>query len=799
MKYPIPFARLAVISGLIAVVGALSLRAEFIQPVAVLASNGEATQDALINGLGLDNPGPGSVQSIHSRENAEMWSVVGSIKADAVFDLGKTVDLTKVYVWNFNVTDNTDRGMKDVEVLVSPDANMTNANFTAIAVVTLKEGGEAAQSFNVVGTNVRLVKLKGITNWGHGWSVGLAEVRFESGDITGEVPSVIVANPHEGDVIPFGTDIMIDARVTDRDNNLLKVEFFDGDTKLAEKTASPYTLAVKAPAKGDHAFRVVATDRSNFVGWVTVNTTVREFVADRIVQIDDTSDEGTSLNQIVYTGTWNLAQGNPNDPRFKNNDHYSDVRNAYFEVKFKGVKIDVFATVASHHGSAIATIDGGTEYTVSYKTPQRNEQVLVWSSPILPNREHVLRIRVFGNGVVTADRFDVHVSDKPEVEKAALKKIMPSLSELIVEVEDAGRSVVDPATVKLSVDGALVTSSVVKAGSVTTLTYKPATPFPAGSSHTLQVETKDSTGAALTLESPFVLPKPFFPLTGLGGPGSTAGKWGLRQIWNAGRADAIVSAVEIALQATQPGFTGKIHDTTAAVINFAKTANPGSGGYFPNDEPLPAETQGLTESDYVIVARARVRIPRAGDWTIGVHSDEGFGLRFMGAPFASVSGNGVRDDNFPEFMAYQTNTGDSSTRGILKGIAAGVYEIEFIAWERAGASYFEIYAAEGAFENDADTDLWQLIGGPGGLEIVAASPKVTALALARAGDRVTIDFATSAPAGQYQLQESADLKSWQPVVAATFEKTANNNLRASVGNVAGNVRFYRVVLLGVTP
>ena len=117
-----------------------------------------------------------------------MWSVVGSIKADATFDLGKTVDLTKVYVWNYNVADGTDIGMKDVEVLVSPDANLTNANFTAIARITLKEGGDAAQAFNVVGTSVRLVKLKGISNWGHGWSVGLAEVRFESGDIAAKFP-----------------------------------------------------------------------------------------------------------------------------------------------------------------------------------------------------------------------------------------------------------------------------------------------------------------------------------------------------------------------------------------------------------------------------------------------------------------------------------------------------------------------------------------------------------------------------------------------------------------------------------
>ncbi|MBI3758292.1 MAG: hypothetical protein HY269_00865 [Deltaproteobacteria bacterium] len=208
---------------------------------------------------------------------------------------------------------------------------------------------------------------------------------------------------------------------------------------------------------------------------------------------------------------------------------------------------------------------------------------------------------------------------------------------------------------------------------------------------------------------------------------------------------------------------------------------------------MPAEPQGLTESDFVIVARAKVRIPRSGDWTIGVHSDEGFGLRFIGASFASVSGNGERDANFPEYVVYQTNTGDSNTRGILKGIAVGVYEIEFISWERVGAAFYEIYAAEGAFADDASTDQWKLIGAPGGLEIVAGT-KLAAIGLKKENDRVTIDFVSPQPDGRHQLHESVDLKNWQPVATAAFEKRPNNVVRASVSSVAGGARFYRVTI-----
>jgi hypothetical protein len=800
--------RITLAASLTALATVSSLQAEFIQPVAVRVSNGEATQDALINGQGFDTPGPGSPASVHSQVNSEMWSAIGSIKAFAIFDLGKAVSLTKVYVWNYNVPDATDVGMKEVEVQVSSDTDIanTNANFNAIATISLKEGGETAQAFDVVGTNVRLVKLKGLSNWGQGYTVGLAEVRFESGDITGNVPTIVLNSPHEGDEIAFGTDITIDAKVTDKDGalDLQKVEFFDGDVLVAVSTNKPatsYTAVLKGAAKGDHTLRVVATDMSGKAAWVTASLFVRELVADRIIKIDDTADEGTELYQISYTGAWNLAQGDANDPRYNHNDHYdySNNKNDYFEVRFKGVKIDVFATVASHHGTGMASIDGGPESKVNYKAAQRAEQVFVWGSPILPNREHVLKIRVYGDGVVTADRFDVSVSDKPEVTTATLKEVTATLTNLVIKLEDAATSVLDPATVKLYLDGTYAAVSVVKVPPITTLKHTPMSPFQPGSNHTLKIEARDMAGTSITNETTFTLPAPFFPLAGIPGPVSTAGNWGFRQIWNAGRADAIVSAVDIASKADQAGFAGNLLDTNVPVVNFALTANPGTGGLFPDDQPLPAELAGLTASDFVIVAHARVRIPRSGDWTIGVHSDDGFALRFVGAPFDSVNGNGVRDDDYPEYMGF-LNPGASITRGILKGIAAGAYDIEFIAFQRVGAAYYEIYAAEGAFTDDAETDQWQLIGAPGGLEILAGPRvKFTARGLAKAGDRVTIDFDSPDPDAAHQLLESTDFRNWQPVTGVLFQKTGGNTIRATVSGVTGNAKFYKAALPAGTP
>jgi len=508
--------------------GITPLRAEFIQPVAVEASNGQASQETLINGQGFEaDPGIGSPASIHNRLASEMWSGVGSIKEYVVFDLGKLISLTNVYIWNFNVPDATDVGMKDVEVQVSSDTNIATANFNAIARISLTEGGQAAQAFPVVGTGVRLVKLKGLSNWGQGYTVGLAEARFESGDITGNVPTIVLNSPRDGDEIAFGADIVVDARVTDKEgvSDLQKIELFDGDTLVTNRTTSAFIATLKGAAKGDHALRVVATDKSGKVAWVTANVVVRELVADRIVKIDDTADEGDGLYQIKYTGAWNLAPGGATDPRYNHDDHYNlgTGRTDYFEVRFKGVKIDVFGTVASHHGTGMASIDGGPESKVNYKTPQRAEQVFVWGSPILPNREHVLKIRVTGDGVVTADRFDVHVSDKPEVTTATLKEVTATFNSLVVQMEDVPGSVLDPTTVILTLDGTLLAASVAKTPPITTITHTPAIPFQPGSTHTLKVEARDAAGTNIVNESTFTLPAPFLPLTGLGEPLSTAG------------------------------------------------------------------------------------------------------------------------------------------------------------------------------------------------------------------------------------------------------------------------------------
>jgi hypothetical protein len=379
------------------------------------------------------------------------------------------------------------------------------------------------------------------------------------------------------------------------------------------------------------------------------------------------------------------------------------------------------------------------------------------------------------------------------VDKAVIKNMVCGFTNLVVEVEDVGQSVVNPATVKLFLDNVLLPAPATKTAAITTISNQLAAPLLPGSTHTVRFTASETGGVNITNEAPLVLPKPFFPLTGLGEPASVAGAWGMRQIWGMERVDAVVVAADIAQLAVQAGFPGHLHDTNVSVINFSLGGV--AAGFMTDDLPFPAEASGITTDDFVVAARARVVVPARGDWTIGVHSDDGFALRFIGAPFDSVSGNGIRDDIFPEYMAVANATSDSNTRGILKDIPAGKYDIEFLYFQRTGSGNCEVYAAPGAFENDGDSADWQLIGAPDGWQIVAGdTTPLTLRQVVRSGSQVILNFDSPQPDGPHQLLESGDLLSWTPATGATFEKTGGKGVKVTVGAATAGMWFYRVKL-----
>ena len=250
-----------------------------------------------------------------------------------------------------------------------------------------------------------------------------------------------------------------------------------------------------------------------------------------------------------------------------------------------------------------------------------------------------------------------------------------------------------------------------KTGDATDFTYVISPPLVPGTDHTYTIEVKDTLGAAVTDTGSFRTALPFFPATDLVGTNAAANAWTLRWVFGT---DPITTAQGALSNLTAVGtaeFAAAFADTTSPVINFA---NGGVSGLFGLDAAIPDEVvndpSGLWLGDnYVLFGYAHLDIPEEGDYTFGVHSDDGFAMRIRGAEVATISGGGQRDPVDPEAVLFPGTTGDSNVRAVYH-LQKGVYRIEFIYFDATGGDSMELYAAQGDFAADADTNQWRLVG-----------------------------------------------------------------------------------------
>lgn len=360
-----------------------------------------------------------------------------------------------------------------------------------------------------------------------------------------------------------------------------------------------------------------------------------------------------------------------------------------------------------------------------------------------------------------------------------------TLEELTLEVSDREGAVVDPASAVLTVDNqpATLTSSV--ASGVTTFVFRPATPYTPGSEHTYSFEVKDTQGRTLRQEGSFSFPEPFFPRADLPGPAVVDRAWALRWIFGTGaQINTIQNVLTNVFAIGTPDFAGAFVDMTNDVINFGATAF-----FMGNTLPIPDEVvnheSGLwTGDDFVLLAIGHLVIPESGQYTFGVHSDDGFAFRIRGGTAISVSGNGKLDPVDPEAVVHEANTGDSNTRAVFQ-LGAGVYRVEWFFWERGGGEGGEFYAARGAVVNDGDIPAsdWKLVGDN------TPSQEFTSLGITDAGWTVV----ASPPGGDFQLNAWSD-------AFADLEAGPNSTTNYPVLNVGDpNTNAGRLAFPGDTP
>jgi hypothetical protein len=120
---------------------------------------------------------------------------------------------------------------------------------------------------------------------------------------------------------------------------------------------------------------------------------------------------GTSNNQFEYVGTW----GHDTEPEAYNDDNsYSCTPDDYYQVRFTGIQIAIYASKAPNHGKVAISIDNGPETIVDLYYPVKVHQTNYYTSQMLEYGEHILKVRVTGTKnddstdyFITADRVEI--------------------------------------------------------------------------------------------------------------------------------------------------------------------------------------------------------------------------------------------------------------------------------------------------------------------------------------------------------------------------------------------------------
>ncbi len=139
-------------------------------------------------------------------------------------------------------------------------------------------------------------------------------------------------------------------------------------------------------------------------------------VAAADVSLNDATT-GTAANQFEFVGSWIAGA---DIPAYQGNHHYTKAAGTSYRVRFSGTQVKIYATTAPNQGIQAVSIDGGPETMVDLYSASRAHQVLVYTSPVLADATHTLKVRVTGtkNGsasdsFVVADRVDVTLSTAP--------------------------------------------------------------------------------------------------------------------------------------------------------------------------------------------------------------------------------------------------------------------------------------------------------------------------------------------------------------------------------------------------
>lgn len=282
----------------------------------------------------------------------------------------------------------------------------------------------------------------------------------------------------------------------------------------------------------------------------------------------------------------------------------------------------------------------------------------------------------------------------PGNDRVFFSAVNPTIDGFSFRATDKGASVLDPASVKLIIDGQTVTlTASPKTGDATDFVYKPAAPFPPGSEHTYTIEVKDTQGNTITDSGDFRTAR-YALLTAADKVTADTTKRGF--IFNVHQNEAFTAndnirplnqlsgslgenladpaAQGIAIATGTPGANNRlpIRFEIDSVINLSQVGGDMTGNIQPDDQ-MPG-IPGTTGSDDGIAAEILTYLDLpAGKHTLIVNSDDAF----------RTTAGRVDDVFLAQQAGELTAAGEASYTVFVQ--EAGVYAFRTV-WEEGGGS-----------------------------------------------------------------------------------------------------------------
>ncbi len=221
--------------------------------------------------------------------------------------------------------------------------------------------------------------------------------------------NVIIINTNAGQSVSLSA-----AGSTDPDGNALSYKWYvypDPGTYKAPITISNALsvngiVALPSDATND-SIHVILEVTDNGIGYpltayrrAIIRTGNGGRAPGTMVTIND-GDTGTNNNQFEYVGSWGVGTLF----RCHQDDlHISSNAGDYFNIRFVGTQIKLYGVVTTSLGNATVQIDGGAPTIASFYGASQEGSVLLYTSAVLQQGQHILKVTVNGDGGVAPDK-----------------------------------------------------------------------------------------------------------------------------------------------------------------------------------------------------------------------------------------------------------------------------------------------------------------------------------------------------------------------------------------------------------